>query len=83
MSFDVPRVLRVEHGMRASLQEKDIRRPGAIAEWTEADVLTQFGEVHVRVPGFQADRRCYPALIEVAMDQAWFNFCTADMFAMR
>lgn len=72
----IPRVLRVEHIERDDrLSMMAGRRSSHYSDWTEAVVLTPFGEIHVKLPGFHCQRRSYPALIEVAMDQAWLNFC--------
>jgi hypothetical protein len=72
----IPRVMRVEYCQRDKIAG------GYWREWTEADVMTPFGEIHVNLPGYHAERPCYPALIDAAMDQAWLNFCSNDTFAL-
>ncbi len=72
----IPRVLRVEHCERDKrFAMRRGMRTASYRDWTEADVMTPFGEVHVKLPGFFAERRYYPKLIELAMYKAWSKFC--------
>lgn len=72
----IPRVMRVEHCERDSRHAMMAgRRSPSYRDWTEADVMTPIGEVHVSVPGFHAERRSYPKLIEAGMRLAWMRFC--------
>lgn len=72
----VPRVMRVEHCERdtrfAMMRGEHSSR---YKEWTEADVMTPMGEIHVIMSGFHAQRKSYPGLITKAMDEAWRRFC--------
>ena len=80
----IPRVLRVEHVERDSREVMWVGgRSAHYRDWTNADVLTPFGEIHVRLSGFHCQRRAYPKLIAIAMQQAWLNFCEADTFAVK
>ena len=80
----IPRVLRVEHVERDNRESmRSGSRSAHYRDWTHADVLTPFGEIHVRLSGFHCGRSCYPKLIAIAMKQAWLNFCAADTFAVK
>jgi len=68
----VPRVMRVEYCQRDKIMG------GSWREWTEADVMTPIGEVHISLPGYHAERVCYPSLIDAAMDLAWRRFCHCE-----
>lgn len=81
---DIPRVMRVEHVER---DNREHMRVGSLTphyrDWTNADVMTPFGEIHVRLSGFHCQRRSYPHLIALAMEMAWQNFCNTDTFAVN
>ena len=68
---EIPRVMRVEYCQRDKIWGGEWR------EWTEADVMTPMGEIHVSMPGYHAEKPQYPALMDFAMDKAWLLFCTA------
>lgn len=66
------RVLRVEFVLRDKVYG------GHRREFTEADVRTPLGDIWVSVPGYHAERRCYPVLIAAAANKAWSLFCEAS-----
>lgn len=70
---EVPRVMRVEYCQRDRIMG------GAWRDWTEADVMTPIGEVHVTLPGYHAEKPQYPTLMDRAMDHAWMEFCEAPI----
>ena len=61
--------------MRVEYCQRDKVAGGQWVEWTEADVMTPCGEIHVSLPGYHAERSCYPELLDAAMHEAWAIFC--------